>query len=718
MDTHTDNSDQYKASRSLGSPMRRVRHWPPSSAPEPSAASALGKRRSWQPQSWHKLQIVCVLLSVLMFGNRQAEASAEEIGAGTLTFTSEGEQSSEAPRLHTDVRTEVSGIVARVEVRQRFQNPGDGWVEGLYAFPLPENSAVDQLRMTIGERLIVGEIREKAAAQQLYEQAKASGQRASLVQQHRANLFRTSVANIGPHEVVEVTIGYLQIVDQQAGRYSVRFPLAITPRYLPGVAAGTSAAPSTPAAEVDDLQPVLKAANTSRQSVSISVDVDAGAPLDDIRSAYHDVSTTRRDGRYEIRLNDELVAPEHDFELAWTPVVHGEPATALFRERTDAGEHLLLMLMPPQEQVRITTPREVIFVIDTSGSMGGESINQARAALLNGLATLTPRDKFNVIQFNSYFEMLFTETVVASAKEIAHARTYVLGLQANGGTEMLPALNAAMKMQANGEYLRQIVFMTDGAIGNEDELMRAINDKIGESRLFIVGIGSAPNGAFMRKAAQMGRGTFTYIGSAGEVDERMSGLLRKLQHPVLTDIQLHWPDGVSPEYAPVRVSDLYAGEPIVVTARVQGSMRGTLVVSGMTTGAWTRQLQFDQRTTSKGVATLWARRRVDDLMDLRASNIDETVIRSQVLPLALDYGLVTQYTSLVAIDRTPARPEDAALELHRIANAKPQGSNWQTAALPKTATAAGLQMLIGVLLLMIALCFAGRGVLGVGRGPE
>ena len=650
--------------------------------------------------------MVCALVLLLVLGTRHAQAAEEPIGAGTLTFSTEG-QSSEAPRLHTDVRMEVSGIVARVEVRQRFQNTGDSWVEGIYAFPLPENSAVDQLRMTIGGRVIVGEIREKVAARQLYEQAKASGQRASLVQQQRANLFRTSVANIAPHAVIEVTIGYLQIVDQQAGRYSLRFPLAITPRYLPR-SLTEGATLENPFDALADLQPRLEDPDVSRQSVSISVDIDAGAPLDDVRSAYHKVVTTQHDGRYTVSLADEVAAPEHDFELAWTPVVHGEPATAMFREHTDAGEHLLLMFMPPQEQVSIDSPREVIFVIDTSGSMGGESIRQAREALLNGLGTLTPRDRFNVIQFNSIFDTLFETTVPATADELTQARRYVRGLAASGGTEMLPAMSAALNMPLNGEYLRQVVFMTDGAIGNEDELMRVISHDLGESRLFIVGIGSAPNGAFMRKAAELGRGTFTFIGSTGEVDERMSGLLRKLQHPVLTNIQLRWPDGVSPENVPAHIGDLYAGEPVVVTARVQGSMRGVLTITGTTTGAWTRQLSFDRLETRNGVATLWARRHIDALMDLRAANVGEDAIRSQVLPLALRYGLVSNYTSLVAIDRTPARPEDAALDSQRIANTKPEGSNWQTAPLPQTATSAELQMLIGMALLLLAVGLRAR----------
>ena len=704
-----DNKNSSNASRCCGSLLRRARHWPPPATPSPSAASEFGKRRHWQPQSWQKLHFICVLLGMFMFGVRVAPVSAQEtIGAGTLTFKSDGGESSEAPRLHTAVRMAVTGIIARVEVRQRFENPGDGWVEGVYAFPLPENSAVDRMRMTVGERVIVGEIQEKVAAQQLFEQAKASGQRASLVQQHRANLFRTCVANIGPHETVEIVIEYLQVIEQQAGRYSLRFPLTITPRYVPGTSGSDLDVARADAVTLAEAQPVFASANATRQSVTFDIDVDAGVPIADVRSAYHKIKAARRwGGHYSIRLADEVVAPEHDFELAWTPVVQGEPAVALFHEDTANGEHVLLMFMPPQEQLRVATPRDVIFIIDTSGSMQGESMQQARSALLNGLATLKPQDRFNVIQFNSYHEVLFDDTVAASADNLDRARYYVERLRANGGTEMFGALQAATNTPPHGEALRQVVFITDGAVGNEDELMRLLKERLGAARLFTVGIGSAPNSAFMRKAAQMGRGTFTYIGSTTEVDARMSELLHKIESPVLTSIQLHWPEGVQPEYAPARIADLYAGEPVVVTARVQGKLRGTLGVSGVAASAWTRQLSLDNGASRSGVATLWARYRIGDLMDLRADGVGEESIRTQVLPLALQYGLVTQYTSLIAVDKTPARPQGESLNSHRIDNTKPQGSAWPTTDLPKTATPAALHMLIGVLALLLALLLVG-----------
>jgi Ca-activated chloride channel family protein len=436
--------------------------------------------------------------------------------------------------------------------------------------------------------------------------------------------------------------------------------------------------------------------------VSIAISVDAGVPLADVASTYHNIRSSTSGSRYSVRLVGETVAPDHDFELAWTPVVLGEPVATLFREPTESGEHVLLMFMPPHEPVQIATPRELIFVIDTSGSMSGTSIEQARAALLNGLTTLKDTDKFNVIQFNSIFDCLFPTTVPASAQNIAAARNYVRALTANGGTEMLSAMSVAMGMPVSGEYLRQIIFITDGAVGNEDQLFQVIQQRLDDARLFTVGIGSAPNGHFMRKAAQMGRGTFTFIGSTHEVDERMGALLHKLKQPTLTNIEFHWPQGVTPEYAPARIGDLYAGEPLVISARVSGQASGLLSITGHSTGVWSRQLALDRNDVHGGVATLWARNRISDLMDLRANGADDATLRAQVLPLALQYQLVTSYTSLVAVDHTPARPTGEALDSRRIANTKPQGSTWPTPGYPQTATSSDLQLLIGLLALLLA----------------
>lgn len=662
------------------------------------------------------------LLAIALF-SRPAAAQEDEPRSGTLLFRSEAGDEP-APRVHTDIDMTVSGIIARVQVTQQFRNPADRWVEGIYAFPLPENSAVNQLHMQVGERTIVGEIREKAEAQQLYVQARENGRRASVVHQQRPNIFRTAVANIGPHETIEITLTYLQIVDQQGGRYSLRFPLTITPRYVPevSIAEAISATPETPVALLNashgahdtatlgDLQPQFAHPDTSRQSVRFKINIDAGVPVEYITSAYHKVRIdSSGSSGYRVELADTRVAPDRDFELSWTPVVQGEPAAVLFRESTDAGEHVLLMFMPPQEHGVLRTSREVIFIIDTSGSMSGASIEQAREALLTGLKTLLPTDRFNLIQFNSTHDCLFAAPVAATADNIAAARRYVMGLHATGGTEMLPALTTAFAMPHSPEHLRQVLFITDGAVSNEAELMYVIRQGLGDARLFTVGIGSAPNGHFMRTAAQMGRGTFTFISQISEVEQRMNELLRKLTSPVLTDITLYWSDGVAPEYAPASIGDLYADEPLLITARFPEQARGVLNITGRSARIWGRQIPLRAAESRTGIATLWARNRIEDIVNQKAQGVADDAIRSQVLPLALEYQIVSKYTSLVAIDKTPARRPGESLHSARVENTKPHGQNWEASGMPTTATSAELQLWVGALsLLAAALVFGWR----------
>ena len=684
--------------------------------PRRQPARLFHDRDANRQQSLWIISLLFLALWLLLANPSTAAPASEDFSSGTLSFTGEHSRIA-APRVHTAVRMQISAVIAQVEVRQQFTNPSDAWVEGLYAFPLPENSAVTKLHMQVGERIIVGEVREKADAQKLYEKARDNGQRASVVHQQRPNIFRTAVANIGPRESIVITLTYQQIVDQDDGQFSVRFPLTITPRYAPGVnerAAATAYAETrlheitqavSPVddAALADVQPSFTQADIARQSVRFDIDLDAGVDLAQVSSRSHRLQISGGGAQRRIELADAAVPTDRDFELSWRPAHRDEAATVLFRERTSAGDHLLLVFMPPQQAPSQPRPREVIFVIDTSGSMTGESIEQARAALRFGLSTLQPADRFNVIQFNSTHESLFEDVVEATPDQLWRAQRYVDGLRADGGTEMLPALAQALHSPSRDNRLRQIVFITDGAVANEDQLMSLIRRDLCDARLFTVGIGSAPNAYFMRKAAQMGRGAFVFIGSTRDVDERMRALFRKLAAPSLTHISLHWPQGVALDAAPLHVPDLYVGEPLVLTFRTAAPLTGVLGISGEGHDAWLRQIDVDAASVREGVATLWARRHIESLLDEQASGRDESLIRQAVLPLALEYQLVSRYTSLVAIDKTPARDLLQPGRSLRIDNTKPKGSAWDAAGVPTTATSAQLRIFAGLVCLVMAL---------------
>ncbi|MGH8223549.1 MAG: marine proteobacterial sortase target protein [Woeseiaceae bacterium] len=619
-----------------------------------------------------------------------------------------------ATRMNTDVSMKITGLIARVAVRQEFRNDGSGWVEGVYVFPLPDAAAVDRLRMHIGERYIEGEIREKEQAKREYETAKAEGKKASLVEEQRPNLFTTSVANIGPGEAVTVEIEYLETLKYDAGTFSLRFPVTLTPRYIPGSPLpdrqGSGWSPDT--TEVGDaslITPPVVTRSTDHR-LALMIDLDTGMPLEIIASRYHPIDVSGDAGRYRVTLGDGDTPMDHDFELLWRPVPDAASRAALFSEIHEGRPHLYLMVVPPNAPgTEARMARDTILVIDTSGSMHGVSIEQAKQALVLALDGLKAGDYFNVIQFNSVTRTLFPGSVPATAATLAHAHDYVDGLVANGGTEMRPALTEALSTRPVENLLRQIIFITDGSVGNEEELFSLIEKDIGAARLFTVGIGSAPNGWFMRKAAEAGRGTFTFVGATHEVSEKMGRLFRQLENPQITDIRIDWPSGAQAAAHPERVPDLYAGEPLIVKARLSGEPRpgARVVVSGNApSGAWRQELELADDNGSAGVAAVWARARIESLLDGLRRGADAEETRAEVIRTALDHHLVSRYTSLVAIDRTPSRPRGAGLDSEQVPKLLPYGQSHDAIfGFPATATGAALHRLIGAVCLCIGLLF-------------
>src|SRR5688572_5203589 len=363
------------------------------------------------------------------------------------------------------------------------------------------------------------------------------------------------------------------------------------------------------------------------------------------------------------------------------------------------------MVVPPQpteaeRRAYTALPREMVLVIDTSGSMEGAPMEQARAALLMALGTLGPNDRFNVIEFNSYAKPLHFSAVPASAEALEHASAWVKKLRARGGTEMEKALDLALDGRDTPGFLRQVIFITDGAVSNEEGLFALIRARLGGSRLFTVGIGSAPNGNFMTRAAQFGRGTFTYVGNLAEVNEKMSRLFAKIESPVLRDVRIRWPDGTPVETFPEQVPDLYLGEPVLVAAAATAPL-GTVVVSG-TSGnqPWSVALTPEADRSAAGVGALWARAKIAAHMDEIARGAALEDVRPKVVKVALEHHLVSAYTSLVAVDVTPTGPA-GAIATALVKTSMPHGAANGT-DLPQTDTAATLQLLLGLLALLAA----------------
>ncbi|MDO8355297.1 MAG: marine proteobacterial sortase target protein [Nitrospirota bacterium] len=621
-----------------------------------------------------------------------------------------------APSLKTDVQITVTGVIARAIVTQEFTNPGKDWAEGIYVFPLPETAAVDHLRMKVGERTIEGQIKERGEAKKVYEQAKQEGKRASLVEQERPNIFTTSIANIAPRDSITIQIEYQETVRFDQGTFSLRFPLVVGPRYIPGTPilvedqpqAGQGMALDTDRVpDASRVTPLVEhPAYGSINPVSLSVDLAPGFPLGRLESASHPILIIpESDGRRHVTLRQDTVPADRDFQLTWQPAPGQNPTAALFTQQQQGETYAFMMMMPPATvgKAPVGLPRETIFIIDTSGSMSGTSIEQARAALLMALPRLTARDTFNVIEFNSIVHALFPSPQPVTTATMRKAMKFVDRLVANGGTEMLPALTQALKAPADLQRIQQVIFLTDGQVGNETELFELIRQRLGPRRLFTIGIGSAPNSHFMRKASEFGRGTFTHIGNVNEVKDKMDALFRKLEHPVLTEIRLEGTGLDGAELFPSRIPDLYDGEPVVVAIKTR-SLPDEVTIQGKEGSTpWKVTLSLTQSPSREGLSVYWARQKIAALMDHERSGQDDATLRQAVLDVALPHHLVSQYSSLVAVDVTPVRPIDKSLIGHAMKTNLPDGQDSQAMlGLPKTGTSGQIQLLFGLLLLAIA----------------
>lgn len=608
-----------------------------------------------------------------------AAGPADSIDSGTLLLRGPGIATAlPAVRLGTDMAVTVSGSIARVRVTQAFRNTSERWMEATYLYPLPDDGAVDSLKMVVGQRVIVGHVERREQARATYDAARKSGRKAGLVEQQRANMFTNRVANVGPGETVVIAIEYQAPVRQTSGVFALRLPLVVAPRYVPARALGSAAGAADAAAVTSS--PILDPKLGPINPVTITVQLDPGFAPANVISRYHRVAITGTGERRTIRLVGPVTA-DRDFELDWRSAA-ADPTVGLFRSRVGGQDYVMATIVPPADTAKLVVPpREMVFVIDNSGSMGGSSMDEAKASLVHALATLRPADSFNVIRFDDTMTQFFPRSVPATADRIAAATRYAKGLEAAGGTEMLPALKAALADAAatgDASTVRQIVFLTDGAISDEAEMLATLAQDGGRSHVFLVGIGSAPNNFLMSRMASVGRGTYTNIGSTDEVAVRMSALLEILRHPAVQNLTVSV-DGAAIALTPRQLPDLYLGEPLVLLGRGSAT-GGRMTVSGrIGTRRWSRTIELADAVPSAAVDKLWARRRVDEVETERTlGSIAGDAADEAIALLGLEHAIVTSQTSLVAVDDTRSRPAGVLLTPEDLPIALPAGWDFET----------------------------------------
>lgn len=615
----------------------------------------------------HLLRLVVFSTLVSLLGVTTVESAPGETqtSAGSLSIMGPKGSTAFCPLRHTDVKAGLSGFVARVVVTQQFENPSPRAIEAVYTFPLPHEAAVDDMTIRIGSRTIRGVIKQRDEAAKIYQKAIQQGKVAALLDQERPNIFTQAVGNIPPGETVEVSISYVEQLKFEEGSYEFVFPMVVGPRYIPGNMAipqtGGGFSPDTD--RVPDASKITPPVSPTRtgHDISISLALDAGVAIQDLRSPTHKVNVQRVGANQAtVTLADEATIPNKDFILRYA--VAGDQIVEGLLTHTRGGEgYFSLMIQPPARfKESDVTSKEIVFVLDSSGSMGGFPLDKAKRFIDTALGGLYPGDTFNVIKFSGETAILFPEPVYASATNLAKAKGFVDANYGGGGTEMMKAIRAALDPSDSQDHLRIVVFLTDGYVGNDFEIISEVK-KHTNARVFAYGIGSSVNRFLLTKMAEEGRGEVEIISSdvnPQEADEAADRMYSHLRAPLLTDISLDFGKLAVSDVYPTRLTDLYAGKPVIVTGRYQGAATGVVHLRAKRVGQPYEKevsVNFPVESASNSVLpNIWARARISDLMSKDWKGLQQQAmspeLEKEITQLGLKYGLMTQFTSFVAVE--------------------------------------------------------------------
>ncbi len=685
------------------------------------------RRYKWLKYSLILLLIIIVSLVLVPFAQSNPLYMKEKLQTDNVfihgpTLIFEHPNKAIRATLPIDIQTniEINGLVAYVEINQTFINPYAIALEGKYQFPLPENSAVKRLIIKMDDKEIIGEIMEKKAAKVLYQKVKKQGRKASLVEQHRPNLFTNKIANIPAQSSVVVTLKFIMPISFSNGKFTLRLPLVFTQRYQPK---STSHSPEHSYKQwpesfnvLDPNSPNTRSRSVARSQSSINIQLNSGIPITSIFSDSHKIKSRALNSdqnAYFITLDKTPAVSSKSVDLSWQLLASNQPQISSFTEEILGEHYTLLSFFPPKTEVAKVIARDIIFIIDTSGSMQGGSMEQAKASLQLALLQLNNKDSFNVIAFDDDTELLFPITQMASEQKINTAQLFIDDLNADGGTEMYRPLSNALMMKKNEaqsiKAIRQIIFITDGAVANEFELMQLLNTAQGNFRLYTVGIGAAPNGYFMKKAAQFGRGSYVFIQNNNEVQQKMTHFMTKISQPAISNINLTLESQVlqQVEVYPKKIPDLYFGEPLQIALKSQFPITSVQFTGDTASTPWYQSLMIDDRESSKGISSLWARRKIESLLDSLVIGANKEKVKAQVIATSLTHQIISPYTSFIAVEK---RLEDSSLRvknnLSRVQKAKNnviQAHESLMVAMPQTSLGWQLQFLIGITLLLLGL---------------
>ncbi len=618
-------------------------------------------RSAWtRGLAWFVVAAAWLLAAPALYAQQGTVVRVKPSGSAGPVYTDPGEvpkltlatdAKSELPLEHTHVKARITGFVAEVEVAQTFKNDQAAAVEVRYIFPLPENSAVDDMRMVIGQRVIRAKIDKRAAAQAAYDRAKRAGQTAALLEQERPNVFTQSVANIPPGEKIDVVIHYLQDLTYDAGRYEFVFPMVVGPRFNP---AGVS-----DAARISP--PYLGKGDRTGNDISIELTADAGSPIKDWEVPTHEVAARApADGTLRLTLAERESIPNRDFVLRYR-VSGAKPRATMLVSNDASGRYFSLVVHPPELDVDgLVGQRELVFVVDVSGSMSGEPLAMCKTAMRESLAHLRPMDTFNVLTFSGVTKKAFPAPLAANRANVARALEIVDNLEADGGTMMADAVAAALPPTVEAGRRRYVFFLTDGYVGNEDGIIAAAGKFVSEleakgqtARVFGFGVGSSPNRLLIEGIAKAAKGLGVYSSTREDPRRAVNQFYHYIDSPVLSEVTVDWAALGASEMMPPVTPDLFASHALIVHGRI-AALPSAFTLSAKA-GDQPVSVPVEIHTSTIDgaampvLATLWARAKIGWLEEGLYRGFDDGTADA-ITKLGLEHHLVTRFTSLIAVD--------------------------------------------------------------------
>jgi Ca-activated chloride channel family protein len=707
------------------------------------------------------LLVAATLLAVPSLARAAMSPGLDGKLGGQVRATLDG-RSIAFPLLKSEIDVDIQGDLATVTVIQTFTNPADRPLNATYLFPLNRKAAVFAMQMEVGDERVIAKIKRREEAKAEFEKAKTLGKVAALLSQHRPNMFTQEIANLMPGQPVRVTLQYVQTVPRVDGAYELVVPLIVGPRYNPQRPAGMA---KRAPADADSPQPVSDAAGwqvapppaypevagltipatVDSDRVSIRVGLDSGVPVSEVISETHELAVSGGETAKEIRLAAGTTIDNRDFILRYRLAAGGVQAGLLTHMGADGGT-FSLMIEPPEAPLDADiTARELVFVLDTSGSMSGEPIEASKTFMRHALQTLRPTDYFRILRFSNNSSEFATGPVSATPEAVAHGIRFVDALQAGGGTEIPNAIRSAFAVRQQPDTMRIVVFLSDGYIGNEAEVLGLIDDVLNDARIYAFGVGSSVNRYLLAEMARHGRGFARFIDPTESSHDAAISLADRIDAPVLTDISVDWGSLDASEVAPRAIPDLFKGDSIRIQGRYETGGEHELTIRGRVNG---RPAQLPLKAVfaaeprgeaGRAIPLVWARTQIADAMAgfvsprrAAAMGLSADQLQEKVTRLGLSHSLVTRWTSFIAVSEKVANPDpalaaDKSVPLPMVKGVGPAAYPKQ-AALPANTPMGGNQFagnfsggaapepesMLALLVMMLAGLFGLRRRLGIG----